>query len=173
MGLRVAGEYITEKELSSAIYSPEVKDALGCSVLEFTLAVDERKTPRAHGFFVELDGEPGKPCQLISYMNFLSLFITTPSTGSNAHTALTHLYTLLAAGNEAYARFINTQFVGPPTMRLLRPGTFREYRQWKIGRIGGGGSVMGQVKVPAVVLDSETVDWLEERVSGEVSRLQT
>ena len=56
MGLRIAGEFITEKELSDAISAPDIRTALGCAVLEFTVAVDERKTPRAHGFFVEVDG---------------------------------------------------------------------------------------------------------------------
>ena len=34
--------------------------------------------------------------------------------------------------------------------------------------MGGGGSGMGQVKVPAVVFDAEMVVWLEERVSREI-----
>ena len=166
MGLRIAGEFNTEKELCSAIYSPDVKDALGCSILEFTLAVDECKTLRAHGFFVELDREPGKLISRMLLPSSLTLLFRQP--GLKAHTALTHLHSHLAAVNEAYSRFFETRFVGRPTMRVLRPGTFHEYREWKIGRIGGGGLGMGQVKVPAVVLDAETVDWLEERVSKEV-----
>lgn len=56
MGLRIAGEFISEKELHDAI--DVLKGTLG-RVPEFTMAVDERKIPRAYGFFVELEGVPG------------------------------------------------------------------------------------------------------------------
>ena len=73
------------------------------------------------------------------------------------------------AGNEAYARFIATQFVGRPTLCVLAPGTFSVYRDWRAGGAGSGGGVgIGQVKVPSVVFDAGVVAWFEERVVLEV-----
>jgi len=52
-------------------------------------------------------------------------------------------------------------------VRVVRKGTFVEFRDWKIGK--GMDKGMGHVKVPAVVFDAETAAWLEERVVEEVS----
>ena len=57
VGLCIAGKFITEKELSDALFSSEVQGSLRCKMLEFSLIVNERKTPRAHKFFIKLDGE--------------------------------------------------------------------------------------------------------------------
>ena len=161
MGIRIAWEVTTARELCDAIYS--LKDTLG-PVLEFCTVIDERTSPRAHGFLVELDGNPGNrspvpaPSPLLTQPNFCP--------GPDAPSCIQQIQTILAERNEAYALCVKTKRVGAPTVRVVRPGTFREYRDWKIRKSGKGTGM--QVKVPVVVLDRETVDWLEERVVDEV-----
>ena len=55
--------------------------------------------------------------------------------------------------------------IGDPTIRILKPGTFKEYRQWK-GDTSGISS--GQIKVPTMLTDPVTIDWLANRVVLEV-----
>ena len=106
-------------------------------------------------------------------MPTLTALSFTP-TGPNAHLALPRLHAHLAAGNDACVRFVTTQFVGRPTLRVLAPGTFAAYRDWRAGGGGGGpggsavGVGIGQVKVPSVVFDAGAVAWFEERVVLEV-----
>ena len=55
--------------------------------------------------------------------------------------------------------------IGDPTIRILKPGTFREYRHWKAETSGINA---GQIKVPIMVTDPATLEWLSERVMIEV-----
>ena len=55
--------------------------------------------------------------------------------------------------------------IGDPTIRLLKPGTFKEYRHWKAETSGINA---GQIKVPAMLTDPVTLEWLAERVIIEV-----
>jgi GH3 auxin-responsive promoter len=65
----------------------------------------------------------------------------------------------------AYKNYCDDSYAGDPTIRILKPGTFKEYRQWK-GDTRGISS--GQIKVPTMITDSDTIDWLAERVVLEV-----
>ena len=51
-----------------------------------------------------------------------------------------------------------------PSVRLLRPGTFAAFRQWKAERMSIG---PGQVKVPVILADEASRKWILERVVGE------
>ena len=55
--------------------------------------------------------------------------------------------------------------IGDPTIRILKPGTFKEYRHWKAETSGIN---PGQIKIPTMVTDAATLDWLVERVAMEV-----
>lgn len=54
--LRALGEYVSDKDLLDAVES--MTEILG-NVLEFTVILDDRPTPRAYGFLMEFDGRPG------------------------------------------------------------------------------------------------------------------
>ena len=101
MGLRIAGEFITRKELTDAISAPNVSAALGSAILEYTVAVDERRTPRAHGFFIEVDGDGVGQSVFTVIIIYSSSFMPTLTalsfipTGPNAHLALIILNTVL------------------------------------------------------------------------------
>ena len=56
--------------------------------------------------------------------------------------------------------------IGDPTIRILKPGTFREYRNWMAKKNGISSSQI--IKVPTTLRDPVTIDWLVERVVLEV-----
>jgi len=65
----------------------------------------------------------------------------------------------------AYKNYYDNSYVGHPTIRILKPGTFKEYRQWKGDTRG---ITPGQMKVPTMLIDPVTIDWLADRVELEV-----
>lgn len=65
----------------------------------------------------------------------------------------------------AYKSYCDCSYAGDPTIRILKPGTFKEYRQWK-GDTSGISS--GQIKVPTMLTDPDTIDWLAKSVVLEV-----
>ena len=55
--------------------------------------------------------------------------------------------------------------VGYPTVPIVQPGTFAAYRQWRAEKMNVG---PGQVKIPIVLLDETSREWIMERVTGEL-----
>ena len=53
----------------------------------------------------------------------------------------------------------------PPTIRIVAPGTFMEYRRWRGENLKIG---LGQVKVPVVLSHAESIAWMLERVTHEL-----
>ena len=66
--------------------------------------------------------------------------------------------------DKSYKLHINR--IGDPTIRILKHGTFKEYRQWKAKTNGISSSQV--IKVPTMVIDPVSIDWLVERVVLEV-----
>ena len=48
-------------------------------------------------------------------------------------------------------------------IRIVKPGTFSEYREWQEGKLNVG---VGQIKVPVVMMDPDSIGWLEESFEG-------
>jgi hypothetical protein len=71
----------------------------------------------------------------------------------------------MCISNINYAKDLEGGRVGAPTVRVVRKGTFTEYRAWKIKQMGIS---FVQAKVPIVTWDKELVAWLEERVDTEL-----
>ncbi|GLB35342.1 putative GH3 auxin-responsive promoter [Lyophyllum shimeji] len=138
--MRAAGEFVTDKELLDAVHA--VSDTLG-NVTEFTVIIDDRRIPRAYGFLVELNGSPGP----------------------KAKDAPSRLNDFLRSTNDTFAYFSSRGGVGTPTIRVLAPGTFRSYREWRINNSALGG---GQIKVPTITVDDQVVEWLLVRVVEEI-----
>jgi hypothetical protein len=61
---------------------------------------------------------------------------------------------------------LHSDEIGNPTIRILKPGTFKEYRHWKAKTNGISSSQI--IKVPTMLTDPVTIDWLVERVVLEV-----
>ncbi|KAJ3231691.1 hypothetical protein HDU81_003579 [Chytriomyces hyalinus] len=71
------------------------------------------------------------------------------------------LTALLCVENELFqAEQLNGR-AGPCIVRLLKPGSFAEFRAWKTGELN---SSVGQVKVPTVVASLELKQWFNVRI---------
>ncbi|EIW76081.1 hypothetical protein CONPUDRAFT_85240 [Coniophora puteana RWD-64-598 SS2] len=148
--LRFYHANISERELASAIFAAQ--EILG-PVVEFTVMLDRRTMPVGFGFIVELQGGPNGELSLLKE--------------DEAHRAPGLVHASLCAANENYENECRIGHIGHPTIRIVAPGTFREYRKNKIEAMKGGA---GQAKVPVVMLDQEMQDWVLERVVREVHR---
>ncbi|KIO12049.1 hypothetical protein M404DRAFT_962542 [Pisolithus tinctorius Marx 270] len=140
MHIRIANEVTTETQLRSVIDT--TSDLLG-GVSEFCVCTDYRESVGRYAFFVELQGNLGKD---------------SAATPAALHDELQKL-------NENYLRDSQSGKIGVPAVRVLRPGTFGDFREWKIRT---NNIAAGQVKVPIVVWDDVNRAWLEERVMRDI-----
>jgi hypothetical protein len=160
VAFRVGGEFFSESFLRDIIGSLN-DDSIG-HILEFTTVLDERNKLPAYGFLVELDGETGMVNVSIKQLVHSRLLASSP--GRNAAQALSIVQEKLQT-DAAYKNYCDDSYAGDPTIRILKPGTFKEYRQWK-GDTNGISS--GQIKVPTMLTDPVTIGWLAERVLREI-----
>ncbi|KAH7918900.1 hypothetical protein BV22DRAFT_1134237 [Leucogyrophana mollusca] len=130
----------TGKTLTDAIFSAE--ESLG-KIVEFTVLVDERVMPSRIGFLVEVEG----------------------AVGPDAHTVVQQLRDYLSLSSEILQRNFDGGGMNSPSVRIVKPGTFRDFRQWKVEMTGSG---VGQTKVPTVLLDDAAKEWALERVVQEL-----
>jgi hypothetical protein len=77
------------------------------------------------------------------------------------------LHNYLLDINDTYAQYTSRNVLRTPTVRILEPGTFRLYREWKTKNSPAGS---GQIKVPTVVYNVDIRDWLLDHVVDEVRR---
>lgn len=71
----------------------------------------------------------------------------------------------LSGSNENIRYAYAAGSVGKPTIRIVRPGTFSDFRQLKIDESGHS---LGQVKVPVVLPKATYVSWISSRVVKEL-----
>ena len=64
-----------------------------------------------------------------------------------------------------YQELVDVRVMRQPTIRIVKPGTFMEYRRWKVETAGVG---ISQVKVPVVMQDPKAIKWMVERVVMEL-----
>ncbi|KAI6003454.1 GH3 auxin-responsive promoter [Pisolithus orientalis] len=140
MHIRIANEVTTETQLRSVI---DTTSGLLGGVSEFCVCTDYRESVGRYAFFVELQGNLGK----------------------DSATAPAALHDELQKLNENYLRDSQSGKIGVPAVRVLKPGTFGDFREWKIRT---NNIAAGQVKVPIVVWDEVNRAWLEERVMRDI-----
>ncbi|KAH7924363.1 hypothetical protein BV22DRAFT_1164812 [Leucogyrophana mollusca] len=95
--VRPGGVETAGKTLADAIFATQA--TLG-KIVEFTVVSDERVMPPCLGYLVEIDG----------------------AIGPNAHTALQQLHDNLYHANDNLQHALDDGRVGPPTVRILKPG---------------------------------------------------
>ncbi|KIK81405.1 hypothetical protein PAXRUDRAFT_27885 [Paxillus rubicundulus Ve08.2h10] len=139
LSIRFPHTLISDSDLVTAIQAISSEDII--QVHEFTVVVDDRKSPTTVGYIVE------------------------GPLGSKLHLARQKLFDALAAKNIGHLRARNLGRFGLPTIRIVKPGTFMEYRLRKAEKLGSGA---GQIKVPVVLSQSAAIEWLEERVIQEL-----
>ncbi|KAI6042179.1 GH3 auxin-responsive promoter [Pisolithus marmoratus] len=140
MHIRLANEMTTETQLRDVIDA--TSDLFG-GVSEFCVSPDYRQTVAQYAFLVELQGDPGV----------------------NISAAPAALHDQLQKHNENYLKDSRAGKIGVPCVRVVRPGTFGNLREWKV-RTKGAAS--GQVKVPVMVLGETDCAWLEERIMYDI-----
>jgi len=67
--------------------------------------------------------------------------------------------------NRNIAWCLANDFFGKPTIRLVRPGTFSDFRQLKLDE---GCDSLGQIKVPVSLPKAAYVTWFSDRVVQEL-----
>ncbi|KAG2367157.1 GH3 auxin-responsive promoter [Suillus spraguei] len=135
------GTTCTESQLTDAIVSAANR-WIG-QIIDFTIVGDDRDTPITYGYLVEIGGEMGSDAKMGTQQTFEDL---------------------MAANNE----FRNAFWQGrarKPTIRLLKKGTFAEYRKQKCDNANIS---ISQVKVPVVLSDLKFREWFLERVVVEL-----
>ncbi|KIJ57869.1 hypothetical protein HYDPIDRAFT_163769 [Hydnomerulius pinastri MD-312] len=142
VAIRLGGAMTSEKQLADAIFAAQ--DALG-PIVEFTVVVDDRTMPPSFGYLVEVQREL--------------------PTDSSADQAPAQVQADLCRSNPNIKRSLELRTIGSPTVRIVKPGTFRDYRRWKIEASNTGS---GQMKVPVVMWDPAAQEWMLERIEREV-----
>ncbi|KAF9234048.1 GH3 auxin-responsive promoter [Melanogaster broomeanus] len=136
--MRLLPMTLTDSHLVASIKTISSEDII--EVHEFTTIVDDRKFPATVGCFIE------------------------GALGPNSHLAAQRLFDALFSANIAgpNAAFFHDL---TPTIRIVKPGTFMEYRRWRGEQMNVGA---GQIKVPVVLSDSAAQEWVVERVVQEL-----
>ena len=85
--------------------------------------------------------------------------------GPNAHLAPQKLFDALVATNAEHQRALELGQIRVPTIRIVKAGTFAQYRQW---RSANAKISSGHIKVPLITLDPTVQEWILERVIQEL-----
>ncbi|KAG9312134.1 GH3 auxin-responsive promoter [Chiua virens] len=140
--LRFPHTQITDAQLISAVKALITENMV--HVAEFTTVIDDRAFPSTVRFFVELAQPLVRP---------------DPQKVSQC------LFEALVATNIEHRRAHQNGQMGLPTIRIVKAGTFAEYRWWK----GESANIAsGQIKVPVVLLQPSAQAWILERVTQEM-----
>ncbi|KAI5989951.1 GH3 auxin-responsive promoter [Pisolithus albus] len=141
LAIRLPYAAITEAHLISVVRAIDTEDIV--KVQEFTAIVDQRELPQTVGFFFEITGDAGHLAKFARQKAFEALVAT----------------------NEEHQRAFDTGRLRLPTIRIVRNGTFAEYRLWRAESMKAG---IGQIKVPVAMLNEGQQEWIAERVVMEL-----
>ncbi|KAI6038809.1 GH3 auxin-responsive promoter [Pisolithus marmoratus] len=158
--IRLSHVAISEANLVCAIRSINTEDIV--KVQEFTAVIDQRQLPQTVGFFLEITGDIG---QLSHPLNLLRSNSPPSNLGLRAKVARQIAFEALAALNVEYQRALDAGQFRLPTIRIVKPGTFAEYRLWRAESMKAG---VGQVKVPVVMSNEGQQEWIAQRVVTEL-----
>ncbi|KIJ13248.1 hypothetical protein PAXINDRAFT_100832 [Paxillus involutus ATCC 200175] len=137
--IRLWHALISDSDLVAAVQAISSEDII--QVHEFTVVVDDRELPATVGYFVE------------------------GSLGSKSHIARQKLFDALVATNISHQFALDNACAHLPTIRIVKPGTFMAYRLRKGEKLNIGA---GQTKVPVVLPESTSKEWIEEKVVQEL-----
>ncbi|KAF8546918.1 hypothetical protein OG21DRAFT_1425882 [Imleria badia] len=141
VAIRFPDFMVSEKELMAAMSS--VPPNMLAKVVYWTATIDDRRLPATIGFFVELDDDQ------VSDLALAPERVLDELIRSN--------------GNIAWA--LERDMFRKPTVRLVRSGTFSDFRQLKLDE---GSNNLGQVKVPVVLPKAAYVTWFSNQVVQEL-----
>ena len=150
---------ITEGDVVKVTQAITEEDML--RVQEFTTVLDRRELPETVGIILEITGDIGMP----SFHSDSVHDSNAVGIGPNANSARQKAFKALLSTNDDHQRAFNAGRLRQPTIRIVKPGTFSDYRQWRGELLNTG---VGQIKVPAIMIDPASIEWLEERVVKEL-----
>lgn len=132
---------VTEAGLLSVVRAISSKDIM--EVDEFTATIDQRELPATVGFFFEISGP----------------------LGPNSHLSRQKAFEALVATNSELQSEFDKGRLRLPTIRIVRPRAFTEFRRWRgeCKKVG-----LGQLKLPVVMLDLNSLEWIAETVVTEL-----
>ena len=84
--------------------------------------------------------------------------------GPNANMARQKVFEALVTTNDKHQTAFESGQLRLPTVRIVRHGTFAYYRRWRGERMNVSA---GQMKVPIVMTDPDSLEWLMEQVVRE------
>ena len=134
-------------------------------VQEFTTVLDRRELPETVGIILEIAGDTGMASCLRSATLRMMLTRLAYVLGPNANLARQKAFEALLSTNDDHQREFDAGRLRLPTIRIVKPGTFSDYRRWRGEKLNTG---IGQIKVPVVMVDPASIEWLEERVVKEL-----
>ncbi|KIM52482.1 hypothetical protein SCLCIDRAFT_1223676 [Scleroderma citrinum Foug A] len=148
-------KFFARKNLSIRIYACEISETALVDVIrtinegftkvhEFTAVLDDRDSPETVGFFFE---------------------VIEDAVGSNVQLIKQKTLEAFSGMHVDYQEMVDVNLMRQPIIRIVKPGTFMEYRRWRVDSAGVG---INQVKVPVVMLDSKAINWMMERVVMEL-----
>lgn len=85
-------------------------------------------------------------------------------TGNDASMAPQHISEVLMASSYGYRITFWQGLIRKPTIHLVEKGTFANFRKWKCDK----GASMAQVKVPVILSDETSKEWLLKKVLMEL-----
>ena len=161
MAIRLIRGVISETNLVDVIQA--INSQWAMEVHEFTTVLDHRTSPPTVGFFLEITGDVTGALMAIFHDRVCK---TDADPGVNAQLSKQAAIEAFLAINSYHRADIDIGgSLRAPTIRIVKSGTFMEYRRWKVDTTGVG---ISQVKVPAVMWDSNALQWMAERVVREL-----
>jgi len=150
---------ITEADLVKVTQAINGDDKL--RMQEFTTVLDRREPPETVGIILEITGDIGIP----SLRSETAHGSDAVGIGPNANSARQKAFEALLSTNDDHQHAFDAGRLRQPTIRIVKPGTFSDYRRWRGAKQNSG---IGQIKVPVVMVDPVSIEWLEERVVKEL-----
>ncbi|KIM56344.1 hypothetical protein SCLCIDRAFT_1220376 [Scleroderma citrinum Foug A] len=144
LAIRFPYAAITEADLVKVVQAINGEDML--RVQEFTTVLDRRELPETVGIILETTGDAGM-------------------TGPNVNMARQKAFDALLSTNDNHQLAFDAGRLRMPTIRIVKPGTFADYRRWRGEKLNTG---VGQIKVPVVMVDPNSIEWVTERVVTEL-----
>lgn len=160
LAIRLPYAAITEAHLISVVRAIDTEDIV--KVQEFTAIVDRRELPQTVGFFFETTGDTGT---LLHRSDYNGPNPPRFNLGRLAKFGRQNAFEALVATNEEHQRAFDTGRLRLPTIRIVRRGTFAEYRLWRAESMKAG---IGQIKVPVAMSNEDQQEWITERVVMEL-----
>ena len=149
-----------ETELMDMIRAINAQNVM--EVHEFTAVLDGRHAPETVGFFFEIVGD-AKGTIMATFYDLDAQ--CSYDLDLNAELCKQKVLEAFLAMHSDHQDLMNIGAMRSPTIRIVKPGTFMEYRRWRVDDTGVG---INQVKVPVVMWNPRALEWMAERVVREL-----